>query len=90
MNRFYLLIAVVMALAATPCFGASDTPGEITVLDQETFLMQAISVEGTEILQLFKIQNNEIVMVDAILISEKKVNFRPLLEYRRLKVERRE
>jgi hypothetical protein len=81
---------VLLAILANLSFADGSLPNEITVLDPNTFLRVDVAIEGSEVIQLFKIDNNQIILVDAVQIDEKKVNFKPLIEYRQLKIERKD
>ena len=89
MKRIVFLSITFLTLIINISFADSGLPNEISVLDPNTFLRVDAAIEGSEIIQLFKIENNEIILVDAIQIDEKKVNFKSLLEYRKLKIEKK-
>ncbi|NIR25914.1 MAG: hypothetical protein GWN77_02935 [Gammaproteobacteria bacterium] len=89
MRRILSISIALLALLTSLSFATENLPNDIAVLDSNTFLMVDVSVEGSEVIQLFKIENNQIILVDAIQIDEKKVNFKSLLEYRQLKIERK-
>jgi hypothetical protein len=88
MKAALVLAATLLAVNVNQAPADDSHSNNITVLDPNTFLRVDLSNEGSEIIQLFKVENNEIFLVDALQIMEKKVNFKPLLEYRKLKIEK--
>ncbi len=88
MKYFIVPAMIVLALSVNSARADESHLNEITVLDPNTFLRVDSSIDGSEIIQLFKVESNEILLVDAIQINQKKVNFKPLLEYRKLKIEK--
>ena len=86
--KIVLVATFLISLSFNNIALASDSHiASLISLDEQTFVKIYNSSEGGETIQLFKIEGNKINMVDAILIDEKKVNFKPLFEYQRLKIE---
>ena len=85
----YLLVAVLLStlLMPLPLFAADFLDKDLVVLNEETVLKRTKTSEGLESLQLYKIVGDQIVLKDAIQVQEKIVNFKPLLEFVRLKIE---
>lgn len=90
MKNSLLLVIIIFAMSGTVAWAAPTDPERIIVLDPQTFVKTDQSIEGTEIIQLFKVTNDEITLVDAIKIDEKTVNFKPLIEYRKLTIEKKD
>ena len=90
MKNSLLLVIFIFAMSSTFAWAAPTDPERIIVLDPQTFVKTNQSIEGTEIIQLFKVTNDEITLVDAIKIDEKTVNFKPLIEYRKLTIEKKD
>ncbi len=90
MKNSLLLVIFIFAMSSTVAWAAQTDPERIIVLDPQTFIKTNQSIEGTEIIQLFKVTNDEITLVDAIKIDEKTVNFKPLIEYRKLTIEKKD
>ena len=86
-----LLISCILILFfCTSSFAQEKYASDIVVLDENTFVKIHNSTDDFRIIQLFKVADNQIDLVDAIMVDEKKVSFQPLYEYKRLKIEFKE
>jgi len=86
--KIFLGATFLISLSFNSIVWASENHvANLISLDEQTFVKIYNSSDGVETIQLFKIEGNKINMVDAILIDEKKVNFKPSFEYQRLKIE---
>ena len=86
--KIRLLIAIILILLfGTASFAQEKYINDLVVLNENTFVKIYNSEDDFRIIQLFKVEVNQINLVDAILIDEKKVSFAPLFEYKRLKIE---
>ena len=86
--KIFLGATFLISLSFNSIVWASENHvASLISLDEQTFVKIYNSSDGVETIQLFKIEGNKINMVDAILIDEKKVNFKPSFEYQRLKIE---
>ena len=86
-QRGIFLTCLISALLAAPSFAATSNSENLIVLNESTFVRVVDSVDGFETVQLFKVSDNEVKLVDAIRIDVKNVNFKDRYEVRKLKVE---
>lgn len=87
MKLLLIISVVVLSFFSTTSFALDKNNTDLLVLNDTTFVKFQDSEEGYKILQLFKIEGDQINLVDAIKITEKKVSFDPLFQYKRLKIE---
>ena len=90
MKPFFVAGVLLLMLLVTPAFAADNPTYEITVLDPSTFLWIDTDAQGKEVIQLYKIEDGEIVLVDAVLVEQKTVNYKTLLEYTKIKIEKKD
>lgn len=90
MKQSALTLFLFFSLFSSTALATGSCKENVTVLDESTFLKVGEITNDLETIQLFKVENNQIVLVDAIQIQEKTVNFKPLLEYVRLKIEEKD
>lgn len=89
MGRRLLLLVGFFILGVLSVDAAEQPLQEIHVLDHNTFVMLDQAHDGANIIQLYKVDGNRLELVDAVEVTEKLVNFKPLLEYRKLKIEQK-
>ena len=82
------LTSVLLLCGSVTLAGAADN--ELVVLDENTFIKIDHSDPDNAILQLYKVTETRINLVDAIQINEQQVNFKKRFEYRRLKIDEKE
>ena len=87
MKKIVVLLSLLSGILSAPSFAEELYSEGITVLNETTFIRISEVTNGLETIQLFKIENDRIRLVDAVQIREKNINFKPLLEYVRLKIE---
>jgi len=87
--RIILLATFLMSLLFNNLALASESnASNLIALDENTFVKISKSNDVSETIQLFKIKGNQINLVDAIQIEEKKVNFKSLYEYKKLSIDK--
>ena len=90
MKRIFIISIVSLLLLSKVSFAQENYLNDLVVLNENTFVKIHNSSDNLRIIQLFKIENDQIHLVDAIQIDEKKVNFLPLYQYKRLKIEQKD
>ena len=87
MKKIFFVSILLLALCSAKSFAQESYYNDLVVLDENTFVKIHNSADDYRIIQLFKVEDNQIHLVDAIQIDEKKVNFSALYEYKRLKID---
>ena len=87
-----LLLATILSglLLCSSVTLVSAADDELVVLDENTFVKVDHSDSENAIIQLYKVTETSINLVDAIQINEQQVNFKKRFEYRRLKIDEKE
>jgi hypothetical protein len=88
MMRWMFTFFVIVFCSVKPAVASSDGIGsEITVLNADTFVTTEKLTSDKSIIQLFKIENNQIRLLDAVEVKKRSITFKPLLEFRHLTIE---
>lgn len=82
-----LLILLFILMPVVSAVAQQTDQSELLVLDQETFVRFDRSDPEQEVIQLFKVTDGQVDLIDAIQLEELSVNFKKRLEYRRLKID---
>lgn len=85
--KTFLAMTVGILIFTFPALAQEIDQSELLLLDQETFVRFDRSDPEQEVIQLFKITDGEIDLIDAIQLKELRVNFKKRLEYRRLRID---
>ena len=89
MKKVWLFLFSAILLAS-PLQAQEPDQSELLVLDQETFVRFDRSNSEKEVIQLFKVTDGQVDLIDAIQLEELQVNFKKRFEYRRLKIEEKD
>jgi len=82
--KILLNSAILVALTlSTAALASERESSEIVALDRATFVLIDNSNEGLQTVKLFKVDGNKLTLVDAIQISEHKINYTPSYEVQR-------
>ena len=68
---------------------SENNASDLISLDEDTFVKAYKSSDGSETIQLYKVEKNKINLIDAIRVDETRVNLKPLFEYQRLDIKQK-
>jgi len=89
MQRFLSLMFSALLLTS-PALALEADQSELLVLDPETFVRFDRTDSEKEVIQLFRVTDGQVDLIDAIQLNEIRVNFKKRFEYRRLKIDEKD
>ncbi len=87
MIRWIFAFLFIVLVSTKPAIASNESTEDISILNADTFVITKVLTSDKKIIQLFKIENNEINLLDVIEVKKKMKGFTPLFEFRHLEIE---